>query len=113
MPCFPVWWSSGANEAPIQDWFKKSLVTQVGESDQTGASSPAQVTSYQYLGGAAWHQDDSPLVSNAHRTWDQFRGYAQVETTTGAAPDPVTETVTTYMRGHERRRDRVRRDQIG
>ena len=99
MPCFPVWWSSGANEAPILDWFNKSLVTQVRESDQTGASSLAQVTSYQYLGGAAWHQDDSPVVSNAHRTWDQFRGYAQVETTTGAAPDPVTESVTTYMRG--------------
>jgi hypothetical protein len=57
------------------------------------------VTSYTYLGGAAWHQDESPAVPSAYRTWDEYRGYKQVETTTGVAPDRLTETLTTYMRG--------------
>ena len=99
MPCFPVYWTPVGENAPIQDWFNKSLVKQVSTADETGAGSPAQVTNYSYLGGAAWHEDDSPLTSATYRTWDQFRGYAQVETTTGVSPDPVTETVTKYMRG--------------
>ena len=113
MPCFPVYWTPAGESSPIQDWFNKSLVTQVDVADETGAGSPAQVTSYSYLGGAAWHHDDSPLTQSSQRTWDQFRGYAQVETTTGAAPDPVTETVDTYMRGHGRRRQRVGRHHVG
>ena len=99
MPCFPVYWTPPGEDSPIEDWFKKSLVEEVVSADNTGIDSPAQVTSYQYLGGAAWHQDDSPVTDNTYRTWDQFRGYAQVVTETGASPDPVTETMTTYMRG--------------
>ncbi|HEY1620975.1 MAG TPA: RHS repeat-associated core domain-containing protein [Streptosporangiaceae bacterium] len=99
MPCFPVYWTPAGESAPILDWFNKSLVTQVAESDETGAGSPQQVTNYSYLGGAAWHQDESPLTPSSYRTWDQYRGYAQVETTSGAAPDPVTQTLTTYLRG--------------
>jgi len=99
MPCFPVYWTPAGEDSPIQDWFNKSLVTQVSTADETGAGSPAQVTNYQYLGSAAWHEDDSPLTDSTYRTWDQFRGYAQVETATGSSPDPVAETVDTYMRG--------------
>jgi RHS repeat-associated protein len=99
MPCFPVYWTPPGEVSPILDWFNKSLVQTVTEADQTQAGSPPQVTNYSYLGGAAWHQDDSPLTSDSYRTWDQYRGYAQVETTTGVSPDPVTETVSTYMRG--------------
>jgi RHS repeat-associated protein len=99
MPCFPVYWTPPGESSPIEDWFKKSLVAQVDTADNTGIDSPVQVTTYQYLGGAAWHQDDSPVTDNTYRTWDQFRGYAQVVTETGASPDPVTETETTYMRG--------------
>jgi RHS repeat-associated protein len=99
MPCYPVYWTPPGESSPIEDWFNKSLVTSVSVVDETGAGSPAQVTNYQYLGGAAWHQNESPLTPNSQRTWDQFRGYAQVETTTGTAPDPVTETVDKYLRG--------------
>jgi RHS repeat-associated protein len=99
MPCFPVYWTPPGESSPIQDWFTKSLVGQVTVADETKIGSPVQVTSYQYLGGAAWHQDISPLTNDTYRTWDQFRGYAQIITTTGAAPDPVTETETTYLRG--------------
>jgi RHS repeat-associated protein len=99
MPCFPVYWTPPGEASPIQDWFTKSLVHQVTVADQTKVGSPVQTTTYQYLGGAAWHQDTSPVTNNSYRTWDQFRGYAQVITTTGAAPDPLTETETTYLRG--------------
>ena len=98
LPCFPVWWAP-SGESPSWDWFNKSLVSQVSVSDLTGADSPTQITSYSYLGGAAWHQDDNLVVTPAQRTWDVYRGFAQVETTTGTAPDPVTETVDTYMQG--------------
>jgi RHS repeat-associated protein len=99
MPCFPVYWTPPGEASPIQDWFKKSLVEQVDTADNTGIDSPAQVTTYQYEDGAAWHQDVSPVTDNTYRTWDQFRGYAKVITESGASPDPVTETETTYMRG--------------
>ena len=98
MACFPVYWNP-PGLSQIQDWFLKSLVSQVSVSDQTGAGSPAQVTSYSYQQGAAWHHDDNPLVPASNRTWDQYRGYGQVQTTTGAAPDSVTKTVRTYMQG--------------
>ena len=99
MPCFPVYWTPPGESSPIQDWFTKSLVGQITVADETKIGSPAQVTSYQYLGGAAWHRDTSPITNDTYRNWDQFRGYAQVITTAGAAPDPVTETETTYLRG--------------
>jgi RHS repeat-associated protein len=101
MPCFPAWWTPPGDLAPIQDWFTKSLVGQVTESDNPAdpVPSPAQVTSYAYLGGAAWHQNMSPAVQSKYRTWDQYRGFGQVKVTTGAAPDPVTETLYTYMQG--------------
>jgi RHS repeat-associated protein len=99
MPCFPVWWTP--DQAPIEDWFNKSLVGQVSVSDQTNTKSPSpsQVTNYSYQGGAAWHQNESPVISNQYRTWDQFRGYAEVTTTTGAGTDPITQTSTYYMQG--------------
>jgi RHS repeat-associated protein len=98
MPCFPVNWTP-PGQGQINDWFIKSLVRQVNVSDQTVAASPAQVTNYAYLGNAAWHYDNNPLVKASNRTWDQYRGYQQVQTTTGVAPDPVTQVIQTYMQG--------------
>lgn len=98
MPCFPVYWTP-PNQSQILDWFNKTLIGQVTVADGTGAASPTQVTGYTYIGGAAWHQNESRPLPSANRTWDQYRGYKQVEVTTGAAPDPVTETMTYYMRG--------------
>ena len=117
MPCFPVHWTPpGASQ--IEDWFNKSLVYQISVFDATGAAadtpgstddstsppagaygSPPQVTSYYYKGGAAWHQNESPVVASGQRTWDQYRGFARVDVITGVAPDPQTQTIYTYMRG--------------
>src|SRR6185437_12830036 len=99
MPCFPVYWTPAGEVSPILDWFNKTLVSAVSTADETKAGSPVQVTNYQYVGGAAWHQDESPIPDPNNRTWDQYRGYAKVIVTTGALPDPITQTETTYMRG--------------
>ncbi|MFI6003982.1 RHS repeat-associated core domain-containing protein [Streptomyces sp. NPDC051366] len=99
MACYPVnWYPSGASE-PVSDWFVKSLVSQVVSTDLTKAGSPAGVTSYAYEGGAAWHRDDSDLTDDRYRTWNDFRGYRTVTTTSGVAPDPITQTVSTYLQG--------------
>ncbi len=47
-------------------------MTQVDVYDQTGADSPAQVTSCSCLGGAAWHYNDNAQVPSAQRTGDQY-----------------------------------------
>jgi RHS repeat-associated protein len=96
--CYQEYWTP-PDSSMISDWFEKYVVTEVEQLDAVGGS-PEQVTHYSYpLGAAAWHRNDSPLTPNAQRTWDQWRGYASVITETGTAPDPVTETQTTYLRG--------------
>ena len=51
--CYPVSWTPDSFTAPITDWFNKYAVKQVSQDDPTGHA-PAQVTSYDYQGGAAW-----------------------------------------------------------
>ncbi|WP_371497545.1 hypothetical protein OG871_16385 [Kitasatospora sp. NBC_00374] len=99
MACYPVFWNTPGGKDPIEDWFHKTLVAQVTDSDRTKAGSPASVTNYTYSGGAAWHRDDSELTDDQHRTWGAFRGYRTVTSTTGAAPDPITQTVVSYLQG--------------
>lgn len=97
--CYPVRWTPPGYTAPILDWFYTYPVTEIDESDATTAKSTPHVTTYEYKGGAAWHHNDSETTVDKYRSWDQFRGYAQVITRTGADSDPVTEEVTDYLRG--------------
>ncbi|MGW7409720.1 polymorphic toxin-type HINT domain-containing protein [Streptomyces sp. NPDC054833] len=97
--CYPVRWTPPGYTAPILDWFYTYPVTEIDESDATTAKSTPHVTTYEYKGGAAWHHNDGEMTVDKYRTWDQFRGYAQVITRTGAGSDPVTEEVTDYLRG--------------
>ncbi|UXY22965.1 ricin-type beta-trefoil lectin domain protein [Streptomyces cynarae] len=98
MSCYNVYWTTPGGVNPVSDWFNKTRVKTVDVSDATGAGSPMQVSNYTYS-GPAWHRDDSELTDDTHRTWDQFRGYRTVTVTTGAAPDPITQTTTTYLQG--------------
>ncbi|HEY3869751.1 MAG TPA: RHS repeat-associated core domain-containing protein [Actinocrinis sp.] len=98
MLCYPQYWTPPTATAPILDWFNKYVVQDVTEQDTTGGGPPVQ-TSYNYVGTPAWHFDDNPVVKSSYRDWDVFRGYSSVQTFTGTAPDPVTETQTTYFRG--------------
>ncbi|MFF1902893.1 ricin-type beta-trefoil lectin domain protein [Kitasatospora sp. NPDC058218] len=96
--CFPVYWNTPGAAKPIADWFNKTLVSKVTVNDITNAASPAQVVEYAY-GPAAWHRDDSDLTDDQYRTWNDFRGFRTVTTTSGTAPDPVTKSVTAYLQG--------------
>lgn len=96
--CYPVWWTPDGYSEPLKDWFHKYVVTQVKEDDLVaGSGSPDVVTSYEYVGGAAWHRDEGELTKDEHRTWNQFRGYATVRTRVGVANPKLTEA--TYFRG--------------
>ncbi|MFI9275944.1 RHS repeat domain-containing protein [Kitasatospora sp. NPDC052896] len=99
MACYQVYWNTPGGVTPIADWFNKTLVSQITDNDLTKAGSPARVTNYTYSGGAAWHRDDSDLTDDQYRTWNDFRGFRTVTTTSGAAPDPISQTVTSYFQG--------------
>ncbi|NEA71288.1 hypothetical protein G3I68_11315 [Streptomyces sp. SID13588] len=101
MKCYNVkWYPPGSiyGEPPASDWFNRYTVDQITENDLV-AGSPAKITHYGY-GDAAWHRNDSELTESTDRTWDQFRGYATVTTTTGSGQDgPITQSVTKYLQG--------------
>ncbi|WP_037571481.1 polymorphic toxin-type HINT domain-containing protein [Phaeacidiphilus oryzae] len=98
--CYPVRWTPPGYSDPILDWFNKYLVGEVDVSDNTTTNSPPQVSKYDYSAGtAAWHHDDDEITAAKYRTWDQWRGYSQVTTRTGAGTDPVTKSITWYLQG--------------
>ncbi|MFI6849697.1 polymorphic toxin-type HINT domain-containing protein [Kitasatospora sp. NPDC050467] len=104
MACMPVKWylPDQSSKDPVDDWFNKPLVRSVTEQDLVTSPSVAKVTEYTYDGGAAWHRDDAELTDPKTRTWNQFRGYRFVTTTTGdGSPGeaPKTKQTVTYLRG--------------
>ncbi|MFD8978423.1 RHS repeat-associated core domain-containing protein [Streptomyces sp. NPDC059564] len=98
--CYPVYWNPDDKSPldPTLDWFHKYVVTRVTELDPYGGS-PAREVRYEYVGGAAWHRDDDELTEDKRRTWNQFRGYEQVVTRAGTAPDAVSKSASFYLRG--------------
>ncbi len=95
--CYPVKWSSEGETAKL-DWFNSYTVQQVVEGDNI-ASTPDKVTSYNYLGGAAWTKSTDELTKKDDRTYSVSRGYGLVQTRTGDSPDPRTLTEARYFRG--------------
>ncbi|OZV74304.1 hypothetical protein CA850_30290 [Micromonospora echinospora] len=85
--CFPVTWSRPGH-AERTDWFHKYVVETVTVGDRI-SSSTDQVFTYEYLDGAAWHQDTSEFTPPDRRTWNEFRGFARVRVRTGASNDPA------------------------
>ncbi|MFJ4687965.1 RHS repeat-associated core domain-containing protein [Streptomyces sp. NPDC088789] len=98
MRCYPQYWTPKGALKPVQDWFHKYLVTEVREEDLV-TDSPAKVTSYEFLGGAAWAYDDSEFTENKNRTWSQYRGYEKVRTRLGGGTDVKQLTEHRYFRG--------------
>ncbi|GAA3000670.1 RHS repeat-associated core domain-containing protein [Kitasatospora albolonga] len=102
MPCMPVKWvppGSPANTKPVDDWFHKVMVASISEQSLV-TSTVAKLTEYTYGGGAAWHRNDSEFADDDTRTYDNFRGYQTVTTTTGTGTDGVkTKSVATFLRG--------------
>ncbi|WP_433273831.1 polymorphic toxin-type HINT domain-containing protein [Actinosynnema sp. CS-041913] len=97
-PCFPAHWTPQGAGQPDLDWFHKYLVTQVREIDRVGGS-PDEVTSYEYVGDAAWHHDDAELVPTELKTWGQWRGYQTVKVRTGEPGGPRTLVEHRFFRG--------------
>ncbi|MFJ3902916.1 polymorphic toxin-type HINT domain-containing protein [Streptomyces sp. NPDC090025] len=104
MPCMPVKWvkpGSPTNTKPSIDWFNKYLVGSISQESKV-TSGVGRITEYAYGGGAAWHRNDSEFADEETRTWDNFRGYATVTTTTGngtLADGPKSKSVVTFLRG--------------
>ncbi|WP_158553933.1 hypothetical protein [Micromonospora deserti] len=97
-PCFPAYWTPPGATEPRLDWFHKYLVTQVREIDRVGGS-PDEVTSYEYVGDAAWHHDDAELVPTELKTWGQWRGYQTVKVRSGAPGTVRTLVEHRFFRG--------------
>ncbi|WFE25309.1 polymorphic toxin-type HINT domain-containing protein [Solwaraspora sp. WMMD791] len=103
--CYPVKWSPGGEANPITDWFHKYVVKSVTESDRTNvepgtALAPDMVTSYEYLGDAAWrHADADGIGDTKFLTWNQWRGYEKVRVRRGNGVTFTTRTEHTYLRG--------------
>ncbi|GAB3992544.1 hypothetical protein GCM10029992_01920 [Glycomyces albus] len=93
--------NDGGNE---EEWFHKYLVTQVAEFDTTGGQVPVR-TYYTYGATGSgtsqlWGWDDSEHTDDDLRTFNQWRGYAQVTTKTGSTNDgPQLTERTRYYRG--------------
>lgn len=85
--CFPVRWSMPPATTPVDDWFHKYVVAEISQVDRVGNGLP-QLTSYEYVGGGAWHYKDNPLVAPERRTWSEWRGYEKVIIRKG---DPVAQ----------------------
>jgi RHS repeat-associated protein len=98
--CYPARWAK-KDHAERTDYFHKYVVARVVQSDRLSTSTQ-QVTSYEYLDGAAWHWDMSEFVKDDKKTWNEFRGFGRVRVRTGAANDPsgpITLTEHRFYRG--------------
>lgn len=98
--CFPVYWAPPGAGA-LTDWFVKSRVAQVVQTDRVGGN-PSQVTTYDYETGGAWAYNDNPIVPVARRSWSVWRGYQKVMTVQGDPADtanPRSATEALYFRG--------------
>ncbi|MEU6407051.1 polymorphic toxin-type HINT domain-containing protein [Streptomyces sp. NPDC046985] len=87
LSCFPVYWTPYGQPAPMMDWFYKYKVTAVVTEDTHNSyqdgTEPKLETDYAYKGNPGWHYDDNEVVKAKNRTWGQFRGYPEVDVTTG------------------------------
>ncbi|MEY9211487.1 RHS repeat-associated protein [Thermobifida halotolerans] len=96
--CYPVRWTP-EGEPEMVDWFHKYVVTQIAEFDLV-ADQPEVVTTYEYLGGAAWrYVEANGLIKDKYRTWSDWRGYERVRMRTGHPDGVRSETEYLYFRG--------------
>jgi len=96
--CYPEYWTQPGTTTPTLDWFNKYIATSVKTTDTT-LISPERVINYAFLGTPVWHTNDSEQVEAAYRTFDQFRGFSQVQATSGSATAGDGKILTTFFRG--------------
>lgn len=91
--CYWQKWTPEGETEPKSGWFKKFLVTQVQvdptvTTNQDGA--PVMTTSYTYEDGAGWRFTNDPLTKDEDESWSDWRGYQEVQVTTGAGTGQKT-----------------------
>jgi RHS repeat-associated protein len=96
--CYLEYWTQPGAAKPTPDWFNKYIVTSVRTTDTT-LISPDRIVDYTFLGTPVWHTDDSEQTDPSYRTFDQFRGFSQVQKTTGSGTASDSKILTTYFRG--------------
>lgn len=105
MECYPVKWVPSYQTKQVLDFFHKYVVVAVDQSDPN-ALTPGQHTTYRYS-GPGWHFDDNEVLKAKARSYGQWRGYRNVETSTGDTSHPsqngtndqATSTKTLYYLG--------------
>ncbi|MFJ7154623.1 RHS repeat-associated core domain-containing protein [Streptomyces sp. NPDC101118] len=92
---------TGMKKVYSKDWFHKHRVDSIREADKNATSSQAKVTTFEYdEAGPAWaYDDETENVSDAVRTWSQYRGYAKVRTLVGDVVGKRTLVENRYYRG--------------
>ncbi|MEW2113670.1 polymorphic toxin-type HINT domain-containing protein [Streptomyces sp. NPDC005474] len=100
--CFPQYIGGSTTDDPDRQWFNKYVVNTVTSTDRTGGA-PDQVTTYDYLDGAAWHYDDDDgMTKEKSKTWSQWCGYGHVRVRTGGqggASAMKSQTDSYFLRG--------------
>ncbi|GAB4008673.1 hypothetical protein GCM10029992_65670 [Glycomyces albus] len=103
--CYPAWYTPEGVDEPVEAYFHKYVVAEVIESDPTGAGEDVW-TFYDYSTagggtGVLWAWDDSEFTEDDKRTYNQWRGYAQVTTRVGDPqdPEPQLRSAARYYRG--------------
>ncbi|WP_460068204.1 ricin-type beta-trefoil lectin domain protein [Streptomyces sp. YKOK-I1] len=107
--CYPAYWhADGELEDKRISWFHKYVVSKITEFPRL-ADAQDIVTTYTYdtdsdaVDGALWAKSQSEFSRPKKRTWDDFRGYPVVTTTTGTTDavggSVASKSVTRYFRG--------------
>jgi RHS repeat-associated protein len=96
--CFPAYWHADPDKADETiSWFNKYVVDYIEEKANL-AGVDDMITDYQYVGDAAWTLNQAEFSKKKTRTYDVWRGYALVNTITGAdAPSTYTPSGTTTV----------------
>ncbi|NUT33565.1 MAG: hypothetical protein HOV79_10870 [Hamadaea sp.] len=102
--CFPQQYTVPDNSSTGFAWWNKYVVDKVTERDLVGGGADV-VHSYSYWNESTntevlWRHNDNPFGSKlGDRTWSDFRGYADVITTTGTGTALINRRKQTFFRG--------------
>jgi len=81
--CFPTNYTPPGGAPAGFALFNKWLVKTVKDVDRTGTGSPTQTWTYAYQDRPMWHHDDPVIPAGAGESWGEWRGYSQVQVSTG------------------------------
>jgi RHS repeat-associated protein len=103
--CFPAKYDpdGSGSQAPIWAIFHRYMVRSTEVIDTSDNDAPTQKTTYAYIGQPAWGYQSSILfdLGTGSQTWNSWRGYETVQSTTGSGKAKVTVRNQYYRGLHE------------